>query len=38
MMDPKQASTKKLGQALGWLRLKLIPQASVEARLAITGA
>ena len=29
MMDPKQASTKKSGQALGWLRQKLIPQASV---------
>jgi hypothetical protein len=23
MMDPKQASTKKSGQALGWLRQKL---------------
>jgi len=32
MMDPKQASTKKFGQALGWLRpklKKLISQASV---------
>jgi len=28
-MDPKQASTKRSGQALGWLRQKLIPQASV---------
>jgi hypothetical protein len=28
-MDPKQASTKKSGQALGWLHQKLIPQASV---------
>ena len=29
MMDPKQASTKKSGQALGWLRQKGMPQASV---------
>jgi hypothetical protein len=29
MMDPKQASTKKSGQALGWLRQKLILQALV---------
>jgi hypothetical protein len=29
MMDPKQASTKKSSQALGWLCQKLIPQASV---------
>ena len=28
MLDPKQASTKKSGQAWGWLRKKLIPQAS----------
>jgi hypothetical protein len=28
-MDPKQASTKKSSQALGWLCQKLIPQASV---------
>jgi hypothetical protein len=28
-MDPKQASTKKSGQALGWHRQKLTPQASV---------
>jgi len=28
MMDPKPASTKKSGQALGWLLQKLIPQAS----------
>ena len=28
MMDPKRASTKKSGQALGWLRQKLIPQPS----------
>ena len=34
MMDPKQASTKKFGQALGWLRQKLIPQASVEVQIA----
>ena len=25
-MDPKQASTKRSGQALGWPRQKLIPQ------------
>jgi hypothetical protein len=36
MMDPKQASKKKFGQALGWLRQKLMPQALVEA--PITGA
>jgi hypothetical protein len=28
MLDPKQASTKKSGQAWGWLHQKLIPQAS----------
>ena len=28
-MDPKQASTKRSGQALGWLHQKLIPQALV---------
>ena len=33
-MDPKQASTKKSGQALGWHRQKLIPQASVEVQKA----
>jgi hypothetical protein len=29
MMDPKQASTNKSGQALGLIRQKLMPQASV---------
>jgi hypothetical protein len=29
-MDPKRASMKKSGQALGWFRRKLIPQAVVE--------
>jgi hypothetical protein len=29
--DPKQASAKRSGQALGWLRQKLIPQASMPA-------
>jgi hypothetical protein len=39
MMDPKQASTKKSGQALGWLRQKLIPQASVPVvEVGITGS
>ena len=38
MMDPKQASTKKSGQALGWLRQKLIPQASVPVVVRKTGA
>ena len=28
MLDPKQVSTKKSCQAWGWLRQKLIPQAS----------
>jgi hypothetical protein len=28
MMDPKPASTKKSGQALGWLRQNLMHQAS----------
>jgi hypothetical protein len=28
MMDPKQASLKKSGQAWGWLHQKLNPQAS----------
>jgi hypothetical protein len=28
-MDPKRALMKKSGQALGWFRQKLIPQASV---------
>jgi hypothetical protein len=28
MMDPKLASTKKSGQALGWPPQKLIPQLS----------
>lgn len=28
MLDPKQGSKKKSGQAWGWLRPKLIPQAS----------
>jgi hypothetical protein len=28
MLDPKQASTKKFGQAWEWLRQKLIAQAS----------
>jgi hypothetical protein len=28
MLDPKQASMKKSGQAWEWLRQKLIPQAS----------
>jgi hypothetical protein len=40
MMDPKQAS-KKFGQALGWLRQKLIPQALKPQALVevpITGA
>jgi hypothetical protein len=36
MMDPKQVSKKKFGQALGWLCQKLIPQALVE--VPITGA
>jgi len=31
MMDPKQASMKKSGQALGWLHQKLIPQVSAPA-------
>ena len=29
-MDPKQASMRKSGQALGWLRQKLIPQHVLE--------
>lgn len=29
MMDPKQASTMRSGRALGWLRQKWVPQASV---------
>jgi hypothetical protein len=29
MMDPKQATTKESGQALRWLRQKLISQASM---------
>src|SRR5271154_4138307 len=29
MMDPKQASMMRSGRALGWLRQKWIPQASV---------
>jgi hypothetical protein len=29
IMDPKQASTKRSGQALGWLCQKLIPQLVV---------
>jgi hypothetical protein len=32
--DPKQASAKRSGRALGWLRQKLIPHASVEVRKA----
>ena len=28
-MDPKQASMKRSGQALGWPRQKLIPQGKV---------
>ena len=28
-MDPKQASTKRSGLALGWPRQKLIPQGKV---------
>jgi hypothetical protein len=37
IMDPKQASTKRSGQALGWLHRKWIPQGSapvVEVRKA----
>jgi hypothetical protein len=30
-VDSKQASTKRSGQALGWLHQKLIPQALVVA-------
>ena len=29
MMDPKQASMMRSGRALGWLRQKWVPQASV---------
>jgi len=41
MLDPKQASMKKSGQAWGWLRQKLILQASgpvVKVRKAGTQA